>query len=110
MSRLQALTVYFQPTLVAIFCLGLASGLPLALTASTLSIWMREAGVDLTSIGLFALVGVPYTIKFLWAPLVDQLSLPYLTKRFGRRRGWLFLTQSLLILAIILLGAGNPTE
>ena len=75
--------------------LGFSSGLPLALSGSTLLIRMREAGVDLGTIGLFALVGTPYTIKFLWAPLIDALDVPVLSRLLGRRRGWLLLSQLL---------------
>ena len=66
---------------------------------------MREAGVDLGTIGLFALVGTPYTIKFLWAPLVDALDVPVLSRLLGRRRGWLMFSQLLLMAAIVFLGA-----
>ena len=69
--------------------LGFSSGLPLALSGATLLVWMREAGVDLGTIGLFALVGTPYTVKFLWAPLTDALDVPVLSRWLGRRRGWL---------------------
>lgn len=64
--------------------MGFSSGLPLLLTLSTLSYWLAKRGIDRTSIGLFALVGAPYSFKFLWAPLLDQLPAPFL----GRRRGW----------------------
>ena len=76
--------------LIVLF-LGFSSGLPLALSGSTLLVWMRESGVDLGTIGLFALVGTPYTIKFLWAPVVDALDVPVLSRLLGRRRGWLVL-------------------
>ena len=69
---------------------------------------MREAGVDLGTIGLFTLVGTPYTIKFLWAPVVDALDVPVLSKLLGRRRGWLVLSQLLMIAAILLLALCNP--
>jgi PAT family beta-lactamase induction signal transducer AmpG len=88
--------------------LGFSAGLPLALSGSTLLVWMREAGVDLGTIGLFALVGTPYTVKFLWAPLVDALDVPVLSRLLGRRRGWLVLTQLLLIVAIVWLGLTDP--
>ena len=78
--------------LIVLF-LGFSAGLPLALSGSTLLVWMRETGVDLGTIGLFALVGTPYTIKFLWAPLVDALDVPGLQRRLGRRRGWLLFSQ-----------------
>jgi PAT family beta-lactamase induction signal transducer AmpG len=103
-----ALAVYLQPRVLIVLFLGFSSGLPLALSGSTLLIWMREADVDLTTIGLFALVGTPYTIKFLWAPLVDALHLPVLTRRFGRRRGWLLLSQVALMVAIVLLASADP--
>jgi PAT family beta-lactamase induction signal transducer AmpG len=93
--------------LIVLF-LGFSSGLPLALSGSTLLVWMREAGVDLGTIGLFALVGTPYTIKFLWAPVVDALDVPVLSRLLGRRRGWLVLSQLLLIAAILLLALCNP--
>lgn len=81
------------------FAMGFYSGLPLLLTGSVLQAWMREEGVDLATIGLFALVGLPYTGKFLWAPLFDRFSLPG-----GRRRGWLLWVQ--LMLAVGLVGIG----
>ena len=83
--------------------LGFASGLPLALSGSTLLVWMRGSGVDLGTIGLFALVGTPYTVKFLWAPMVDALDVPLLSRLVGRRRGWLVFSQLLLIAAIVFL-------
>ncbi|QEP42443.1 MFS transporter [Ectothiorhodospiraceae bacterium BW-2] len=86
------------------FFMGFACGLPLLLTGSVLQAWMHEEGVDLSVIGLFALVGLPYTLKFLWAPLLDRFTLPLL----GRRRGWLLLIQLILTLAIALLGLTNP--
>src|SRR3981189_2718148 len=84
-----SLAVYLQPRVLIVLLLGFSSGLPLALSGSTLLVWMRESGVDLGTIGLFALVGTPYTLKFLWAPLVDALHVPLFTRAFGRRRGWL---------------------
>jgi PAT family beta-lactamase induction signal transducer AmpG len=102
------LAVYLKRRVLVVAFLGFSSGLPLALSGSTLLVWMREVGVDLGTIGLFALVGTPYTVKFLWAPLVDALDVPVLSRRFGRRRGWLLLAQFLLIAAIVLLGACDP--
>src|SRR6202011_4806959 len=100
------LAVYLQRRVLIVLLLGFSSGLPLALSGSTLLVWMRESGVDLGTIGLFALVGTPYTLKFLWAPLVDALHVPFFTRRFGRRRGWLVFSQLLLIGAILLLALG----
>src|SRR4029077_18872084 len=91
------LAVYLKPRVLTVLFLGFSAGLPLALSGSTLLVWMREAGVDLGIIGLFALVGTPYTLKFLWAPFVDALHVPLFTRALGRRRGWLLLSQLLLI-------------
>src|SRR5215475_1248046 len=104
----ESLAVYLQPRVLVVLFLGFASGLPLALSGSTLQVWMRESGVDLGTIGLFALVGTPYTIKFLWAPVVDALDLPLLSGLLGRRRGWLLLSQLLLMAAIGCLALSDP--
>ncbi len=108
-SFADTLAVYLKRRVLIIMFLGFSSGLPLALSGSTLLVWMTEAGVNLGTIGLFALVGTPYTIKFLWAPLIDALDVPVLSRRFGRRRGWLLLSQFLLIAAIVFLGACDPS-
>ena len=106
----ESMEVYLQPRVIIVLLLGFSSGLPLALSGSTLQVWMREAGVDLGTIGLFALIGTPYTLKFLWAPLVDALHVPLFTQKFGRRRGWLLLSQLLLIGAILLLALADPAR
>jgi MFS transporter, PAT family, beta-lactamase induction signal transducer AmpG len=107
-SFLETIAVYLQPRVLIVMFLGFSSGLPLALSGSTLLIWTAEAGVDLKTIGLFALVGTPYTIKFLWAPLVDAIDLPFFSAWLGRRRGWLVFSQLLLIAAIAFLAGRNP--
>ena len=109
-SWTQALSVYLKRRVLIILFLGFSSGLPLALSGSPLLVWMTEAKVNLGTIGLFALVGTPYTLKFLWAPIVDALDVPVLSRRFGRRRGWLLLSQLLLIAAILYLGACDPAQ
>ncbi len=91
-----------------VLLLGFSSGLPLALTAATLSAWLSEAKVDKTSIGLFAAVATPYALKFLWAPLIDAIPFPGLSRLFGRRRGWILATQIALILSVIALGFADP--
>lgn len=105
-----ALAVYLQPRVLIVMFLGFSSGLPLALSGSTLLVCMREAGVNLGTIGLFALVGTPYTVKFLWAPLIDALDVPVLSRMLGRRRGWLVLSQLLLMAAIVFLAFTNPAQ
>ncbi len=109
-ARFEALAVYLKPRVLIVMFLGFSSGLPLALSGSTLLVWMREAGVDLGTIGLFALVGTPYTIKFLWAPLIDALDVPLLGRLLGRRRGWLVLSQIWLMIAIALLALSDPAR
>ena len=106
----ETLAVYMRPRVLIVLFLGFASGLPLALSGSTLLVWMREAGVDLGTIGLFALVGTPYTLKFFWAPIVDALDVPVLSRLLGRRRGWLVFSQLLLVAAIVFLAFTNPAE
>ncbi|HMF26259.1 MAG TPA: MFS transporter [Pseudolabrys sp.] len=107
-SWFDAMAVYFKPRVLIVMFLGFSSGLPLALSGATLLVWMRESGVNLGTIGLFALVGTPYTVKFLWAPLTDALDVPLLSRLLGRRRGWLVFTQILLMAAIVFLGSCNP--
>ena len=109
-SALDAIAVYLKPRVLIVMFLGFSSGLPLALSGATLLVWMRESGVDLGTIGLFALVGTPYTVKFLWAPLTDALDVPVLGRWLGRRRGWLVFTQILLIAAIVFLGSTDPAR
>ena len=84
--------------------LGASSGLPLFAIGSTLQAWMKETGVDLSVIGAFSLTGLPYTVKFLWAPLLDRYSIP----RVGRRRGWLIISQLGLCAGFVALAAGDP--
>jgi MFS transporter, PAT family, beta-lactamase induction signal transducer AmpG len=108
-SFADTLAVYLKRRVLIVMFLGFSSGLPLALSGSTLLVWMTESGVNLGTIGLFALVGTPYTVKFLWAPLIDALDVPLLSSRLGRRRGWLLLSQLLLIAAIVFLGSCDPS-
>ena len=85
--------------------LGFASGLPLALTGQAMQAWLSMEGMDVATIGFLSLVGLPYTFKFLWAPLMDRFDLPWL----GRRRGWLVLTQLALAATLLLLAGTSPT-
>ncbi|MBL6954988.1 MAG: AmpG family muropeptide MFS transporter [Alphaproteobacteria bacterium] len=102
--------VYTDRRVIAILFLGFSSGMPLLLTFSTLSIWLAEEGISKTAIGLFALVGMPYSLKFIWAPLIDRLRLPLLTRWLGRRRGWAILTQLALMVGIVGLGNNDPAN
>ena len=96
----------FSPRMLVALLMGFACGLPLLLTITVLQAWMKEEGIDLTVIGIMGLVGLPYTLKFLWAPFLDRFTLPFL----GRRKGWLFLAQILLTLSISALGFTNPSQ
>ena len=86
--------------------MGFSSGVPLMLTLSVLQAWMKKEGVDLSVIGAMSLVGIPYTIKFLWAPFLDRFTLPFL----GRRRGWLLVVQILLMATILLMALSRPAQ
>jgi PAT family beta-lactamase induction signal transducer AmpG len=103
------LAVYLKARVLVILFLGFSAGLPLALSGSTLLVWMRQSGVDLGTIGLFTLVGTPYTLKFLWAPVIDAIDVPVLSRLLGRRRGWLVASQLMLMASIVFLAFCNPT-
>jgi PAT family beta-lactamase induction signal transducer AmpG len=94
----------FSYRMLIMLLLGYCSGLPLLLTASTLQAWMTNEGVSLTAIGMVSLISAPYTFKFLWAPLLDRYTVPFL----GRRRGWMFVSQLLTLLSILGLSFFNP--
>ncbi len=98
------LNVIFSGRMLVTFVMGFACGLPLLLTISLLQAWMKDEGVDLAMIGMISLVGLPYTVKFLWAPFLDRYIPPFL----GRRRGWLIVTQILLVLSIAGLAFTDP--
>lgn len=102
--------VFLDRRVLIVMLLGFSSGLPLALSGSTLTLWMADRGVDVREIGLFALVGLPYTVKFLWAPVVDAFAVPGLGALLGHRRGWLLFSQALLMAAILLLGTLDPVS
>ena len=105
-SWTEVITCIFTWRMLLAFAMGFSGGLPLLLTGSLLQAWMFEVGIDLGTIGLFALVGIPYTLKFVWAPIMDRYSPSLL----GRRRGWLLIWQLFLIASIALLGFSNPSQ
>lgn len=106
----KAIKTYLDPRIWQILGFGFVSGLPLALTTGTLTYWLAREGVDKTAIGLFALLGIPYAFKFLWAPLLDHLPAPPPFGRLGRRRGWAVLIQLALMGALLAMGAADPTR
>ena len=103
-----ALLSYRDRRIAAILFLGLSSGLPLALVLGTLGIWMAREGVDKTTVGLFSAVTLPYTLKFLWAPILDRAPLPLLTRWLGQRRGWTVASQLALMAAISAMALTDP--
>jgi PAT family beta-lactamase induction signal transducer AmpG len=95
---------------LSIFFYGFSSGLPFLLTLSTLTIWLKESGLNNTTVGLFVIVTIPYTLKFLWGPMVDRVSLPILSRFLGQRRSWALVAQGSLIFMLLGLGSSNPTQ
>ncbi|MBR7159059.1 MAG: MFS transporter [Alphaproteobacteria bacterium] len=105
-----ALKVYLKPNVLALFFLGFACGVPYFLIFSTLSFWQKEAGMSLAVIGFFALCRLPYSIKFLWAPFLDKVKLPWISAKLGRRRSWGILFQIGLIFSLLGLSMVKPVE
>ena len=101
---------YLRPRPIAALLLGISSGFPLALLLGTMTFWLARVGIDKKTIGFAIGLTTPYTLKFLWAPLIDRLRLPLLTPALGQRRAWLFLVQALLFAAVWMLGASDPAR
>jgi MFS transporter, PAT family, beta-lactamase induction signal transducer AmpG len=107
-SWLAALAVYCRAPVITMLFLGFSAGLPFLLVFSTLSAWLRSDGVEVAAIGFFAWIGMLYSIKFFWAPVVDRLALPILTRAFGQRRGWMLLAQGLIVAGLLGLAGLSP--
>ncbi|MBL8650432.1 MAG: MFS transporter [Sphingopyxis sp.] len=99
---------YLRKNPMVAFLLGISSGFPLTLLVATMTFWLAKVKIDTATIGFAVALGIPYTLKFLWAPLVDKLPLPFLTRTFGQRRSWLFFIQALLFVSVWQLGASDP--
>ncbi len=106
----QALRVYGDRRVLSLLFLGFASGLPFGALAEPLTAWLAEAGVGKAAIGGFALLSLPYSLKFVWAPFVDRLAIPVLARRFGRRRSWALVAQATLAAALVALGLSDPAD
>lgn len=104
----ETLRVYLEPASLRMFALGFSAGLPLLLVLGTLSFRLREAGLDRTTIGYLSWVGLAYAFKWCWAPLVDRLPIPLLTRWLGRRRSWLLLSQGLIMAALVGMALSDP--
>jgi MFS transporter, PAT family, beta-lactamase induction signal transducer AmpG len=106
----EALRLYMQPTSLRMLVLGFAAGLPLLLVLGTLSFRLREAGIDRSTIGYLSWVGLAYGVKWMWAPLVDRLSIPWLTRPLGRRRSWLLLSQIVISCGLVGMAFNDPSQ
>jgi MFS transporter, PAT family, beta-lactamase induction signal transducer AmpG len=105
---IDSLRLYLQPRVIVMLFLGFSAGIPLPLTGFVLRQWLSESDVTLTAIGLSALIGIAYSFKFVWAPFMDRLELPWFSRRLGRRRGWMLPVQVLLALAIAGMALTDP--
>ena len=109
-SWLVSLQVYKEPATLRMVLLGFSAGLPLLLVFGTLSFWLREAGIDRTTIGFLSWVALAYAFKWVWAPLVDRMPLPGLTTRLGRRRGWLLFAQVWVMAGLVGMALTDPQQ
>ena len=107
---LSKLGPYNKYNILAFIPLGFCAGLPLPLIGATMSARLMDSGLSLTSIGLFALAGTPYALKFLWSPLIDTIKIPFLNNLLGKRRSWLLITQIILFLIFFIIATINPLE
>ena len=105
---IDTLKVYKEPATLRMLSLGFSAGLPLLLVLGTLGFWLREAGIDRTTIGYLSWVGLAYGFKWVWAPLVDHLPIPVLTRLLGRRRSWLLLAQAAIMLGLVGMASTDP--
>jgi MFS transporter, PAT family, beta-lactamase induction signal transducer AmpG len=109
LSQLAA-EILADPRLALMLALGFSAGLPFLLVFSTLSAWLREAGIQRTEIGFLSYVALAYSFKFLWAPVIDRRDVPFLSRFTGRRRGWMLLSQAGIIVGLIGIASGNPSQ
>jgi PAT family beta-lactamase induction signal transducer AmpG len=107
---LQTLTVYFTPVMLSMLVLGFASGLPLYMVFQKLSYWLRDAGIDRSTIGFFYAVTAAYTLKFAWAPVVDRLRIPVLHRLLGARRSWIVTAIAGTVIALLIISQTDPTQ
>lgn len=105
-----AIRIYLRPAVLTMLLLGFSAGLPFLLVFSTLNAWLRDVGVDVASIGFLSWIGITYSIKILWAPVVDRLPLPIIGRLLGQRRSWILLGQSLIIGGLLLMSQIDPTQ
>ena len=110
MSWSKALKAYFQPVMLVMLALGFASGLPYMMVFQKMSFWLREVGIERSTIGFFYWVTFAYSFKFIWAPLVDRVKIPFFTNKMGHRRSWMLVAISGTIVGMFVCGFSNPAE
>ena len=109
-SLLSSLRIYADANVIRLFFLGFSAGLPILLVFSSLSFWLREAGIDRSTIGYISWVALAYAFKWVWSPAIDHISIPFLSKRFGRRKAWLLLAQTSLVIGIATMALNDPQQ
>ncbi len=107
---LESIKAFMHPRVVTMLFLGLSAGIPILLIFSSLSLWLREAGVERSAVTFFSWAALGYSFKFVWAPLIDKLPVPLLTRLLGRRRAWMLVSQSSIIVAILWMASINPAD
>ena len=106
----ETFSVYYDKRMLRILLLGAISGFPWVLIASSLSLWLKEEGLSRSTIGWAGLIFGVYAFNYLWAPIIDRVQIPYLTKKLGHRRGWIVLMQIIILLCLVVWSVINPTE
>ena len=109
-SWLESISVYKDIRMLRILLLGAISGFPWVLIASSLSLWLKEEGLSRSTIGWAGLIFGVYAFNYLWAPIIDRIQIPLLTKKLGHRRGWIVLMQLVILLSLLVWSIINPTE
>ncbi len=107
---LEELFVYMKPKMIAMLVLGFASGLPLMMVFSKLSFWLKEVGIDKSTIGFMYWITISYTLKWLWSPMVDRIKLPFIGEKLGQRRSWMMFSIAGTVIGLIVIGQSNPVE
>jgi PAT family beta-lactamase induction signal transducer AmpG len=109
-SFVEGLKLFLRPSVITMLALGFSAGIPILLIFSSLSLWLREAGVSRESVTFFSWAALGYSFKFTWAPLIDRMPLPFLTKAMGRRRSWMLFSQILIVLSILAMAFIDPSQ
>ena len=109
-SLSETISVYLDKRMLRILLLGAISGFPWVLIGSSLSLWLKEDGLSRSTVGWAGLIFAVYAFNYLWAPLIDRIQIPYLTKKIGHRRGWIVLMQILILISLFLWSVIDPSE